>query len=693
MMYDVNERIFFVRIVTNTHIQLPFLCSSYARAQFTRVLVHLEVEIERVHTRIHVQDGFVVDIVTRTLYRCKDVQKFINEFRGLVKTLKERVERVEGEESRMSKKIVRFANFLHQRIFLKDHEDCEEGWLQRMFVGIVNAMLEEIIRFMPSDTRRGTRGFEFVRQVLNDFLGIQSLAECNFAERKLFTTSLHLARSRGPLWSEVYLRNGTTTDVIVGQLPYQWQVQMLHRCRNVRSVLSVCEPYELEEVDGRSAWHIPGIVQKQICVQDFRGGGGIGALREGVDFIERQLSLGSVYVHCKAGKGRSVLMVMAWLMKYQSAFIVSPVDALHTIIMHRPHINPDTLITHAKVKEAHMYWLCDVLGVSKILEDGVVLLDATFWDTEKWLNASIGAGFFSNDTGGYLHARDVLVKWYGGAVMAQKLRDDATPPHVSLDEADGADSDTLSDLWDRFYGVHCGDDNKRLKEMMRRNKSERKFKRSVMLAQSLYEKKFILPLIEVSRMIRRDDEVTPRSCEIRIYSTTNELKAPFSVDNVSPEAPSPRAVKSMTRETLSKLWDGTRRVPTRCDVVLIRKPTFALYVKATKEKNTHAKHIFLSKRRVSNVEYATDSCAVTVFDDDFTFVMQMTFSRANEASSFAREVMNCTMSKSHRTSGISAMSSLRQFASRRGNLRVDVSNPDSDDDSEVPVREIERAIS
>lgn len=376
-----------------------------------RLLVVMVIDIESVETKYTMREGIPLVITTRTLFRCSRVEKFISEFRTMVKTLRERVNRL--VEKRISREIRNFTDFVYQRIFLKDHEDCTDRWMQNMYSAIIDALMDEMVLFVSSNAL----GSQFVRQILDDFFGIQYLTESNWTERKLFLTSLNMARAKGPLWNEIYLHNGTSTNVIVGQLPTKWHIRMLHECRNVRSVLSVCESYELEEVDGRCAWHLNGIIQKQISVKDFRGGGGTDSLYEGMKFIEQQLQIGAVYVHCKAGKGRSVLMVMSWLMKHFNS-VSSVLDAFHVVMMHRPQINPDTIMTHSKVKEAHMFWLEHVMNISDIMKDGVLFVNENIvLDTDDWIDQAVGAGFFSNDEGGYLHARDKMVKWYVEVVV------------------------------------------------------------------------------------------------------------------------------------------------------------------------------------------------------------------------------------------------------------------------------------
>ena len=96
-----------------------------------RLLIHMTVDIEMVQTTF-ISKG--VTSVRRILYRSDQVQKFIREFRTMVKILKERIARY--DDSRLSKEIQHFANYVYQRLYLKDVEYSDD-WLKTMYVAIV----------------------------------------------------------------------------------------------------------------------------------------------------------------------------------------------------------------------------------------------------------------------------------------------------------------------------------------------------------------------------------------------------------------------------------------------------------------------------------------------------------------------------------------------------------------------------
>ena len=536
------------------------------------LIAHMVVDIECIRTTFReTASARLIERTTRTMYTCNDVQRSVHDFRELIKDANALLSR---EMRKIDEEVVAFSTFLYEKIFLRPTENISHPWMQRLYTAKINSILQEMVlmcdpsRFASEmKATTGAFGSRRIRQILDDFFGIQKMAKSSYAERKMFVTSYSMARSRGPTWNEVYhVSDGSPTHVLVGQLPEQWHVQMLLHNRGVRSILSVVEAFELDEVDARSAWHIPGIVQKHITVADFRGGGGVELLVEGVRFIQKQLRLGPVYVHCKAGKGRSVLMVMAWLMKHASKRIHSPLDAFHAIVMHRPQINPDTLITHTKVKEAHEYWLRHVMSLGDVLADGVVLPgsnDAT--TVEKWIDDAIGSGMIYNDYGGYCRARDRLVKWYGGSSAAQKLQKIMTADEDVVDKctSGGANPTLLRDLWTSAYGLNCGPEegsSGRLKEV--REKLVKKggnFKSSV-----AYREKHIAPIVQLRDIFESKVVGEAQNVSLGLWGTSGDMGSLLGSESLQDSShPTTSTVSSIVQESIGK-WKGSVRLCIAC---------------------------------------------------------------------------------------------------------------------------------
>eukprot|EP00884_Botryococcus_braunii_P010015 jgi/Botrbrau1/19014/Bobra.0100s0046.1 len=122
--------------------------------------------------------------------------------------------------------------------------------------------------------------------------------------------------------------------VILGAIPYPQLVEGL-RERGVRAVVSLNEEWELmlTSRDYRAlGWdhlHIPTV--------DFLYAPSIEDLKKGVVFIsERVQRQEYVYVHCKAGRGRSTTLVMCYLVK---TYDMNPVSAYAHVRERRPQVN------------------------------------------------------------------------------------------------------------------------------------------------------------------------------------------------------------------------------------------------------------------------------------------------------------------------------------------------------------------
>jgi len=107
-------------------------------------------------------------------------------------------------------------------------------------------------------------------------------------------------------------RDGTSTGIILGQLPDQDHLAALKKRHNVHAVVSCVENFELEKygIDFRAA----GFKHKVLNAEDFSAME-VSLLEEGINFIRRFFGMRpasacpprtdrKVYVHCKAGRSR-----------------------------------------------------------------------------------------------------------------------------------------------------------------------------------------------------------------------------------------------------------------------------------------------------------------------------------------------------------------------------------------------------
>lgn len=97
------------------------------------------------------------------------------------------------------------------------------------------------------------------------------------------------------------------------------------------------EDYETRYfANNKQEWAEWGVTQLQLPTVDFNNAPSQEMLKKGVEFIEdMNLSENSVYVHCKAGRGRSTTLVACYLMKAKS---LTPEEAYQHIKSKRPHI-------------------------------------------------------------------------------------------------------------------------------------------------------------------------------------------------------------------------------------------------------------------------------------------------------------------------------------------------------------------
>ncbi|ETW00841.1 hypothetical protein H310_07367 [Aphanomyces invadans] len=133
-----------------------------------------------------------------------------------------------------------------------------------------------------------------------------------------------------------------TDNLILGALPLRdrGHLAQLKEEERVAAVVTMNQPYELQpSILGIPVspddWHDAGIAQCFGHTQDFSPPT-LATLIECVEFTKQHIDQGdTVYVHCKAGRGRSTIVVAAYLMQANGW----PVDeALAFIKAKRPHI-------------------------------------------------------------------------------------------------------------------------------------------------------------------------------------------------------------------------------------------------------------------------------------------------------------------------------------------------------------------
>lgn len=118
--------------------------------------------------------------------------------------------------------------------------------------------------------------------------------------------------------------------VVMGAMPLARHVPDLSAL-GVRAVVNMCEEYP----GPLAAYRAAGIDQLHLPTIDFTAPSLQDVVR-GVDYIEAHARKGeSVYVHCKAGRGRSATLVLCWLITHMG---VSPEEAQQYLKGKRGHV-------------------------------------------------------------------------------------------------------------------------------------------------------------------------------------------------------------------------------------------------------------------------------------------------------------------------------------------------------------------
>jgi len=155
---------------------------------------------------------------------------------------------------------------------------------------------------------------------------------------KMFAYSISLAYNRAfqPKWSMIF-----GTRIVLGQLPDDDILDTIRKRYHLVAVLSICEAFELSPVlhtilSARAAGSAHLVIEEE----DF-GAVSVANLLKAAEFMNKCFPRdehGVVYVHCKAGRGRSTACIMAYLMVFNG---VDMYAAWRRIFASRPHISVD----------------------------------------------------------------------------------------------------------------------------------------------------------------------------------------------------------------------------------------------------------------------------------------------------------------------------------------------------------------
>jgi len=151
-----------------------------------------------------------------------------------------------------------------------------------------------------------------------------------------YNLALH-DRVKKPWWHVI------TDDIVLGALPFHDR-NHLHRLitkEGIGGVVSLCKDYELDKnlvgtPVAPSHWEAQGVECLHIPTADFDTPT-IQQLFMAVIFIYKIIDgKKRVYVHCKAGRGRSVVVVACFLIQ---KYNITTEESIQMIAKKRPHIN------------------------------------------------------------------------------------------------------------------------------------------------------------------------------------------------------------------------------------------------------------------------------------------------------------------------------------------------------------------
>jgi atypical dual specificity phosphatase len=117
--------------------------------------------------------------------------------------------------------------------------------------------------------------------------------------------------------------------VLLGAMPFKSDVAELHRL-GIRAVVNTCDEYKGPLAQYKAA----GIEQLYIPTVDYIPPT-LENIEKAVAFIDRAIGEGKkVFIHCKAGRGRSATVVACYLIAHGNA----PEEAQEIMVERRPHV-------------------------------------------------------------------------------------------------------------------------------------------------------------------------------------------------------------------------------------------------------------------------------------------------------------------------------------------------------------------
>jgi atypical dual specificity phosphatase len=123
---------------------------------------------------------------------------------------------------------------------------------------------------------------------------------------------------------------------ILGALPMERNYKQIIENEKIKAILTLNEDHELYYSIPKNEWTRHGINYLQVPIKDYIGVADLEQIKQSVDFIKKHKEKNEcVYVHCKAGRYRSALIVACYLISTKN---MKPEQAISFLVTLRPHV-------------------------------------------------------------------------------------------------------------------------------------------------------------------------------------------------------------------------------------------------------------------------------------------------------------------------------------------------------------------
>jgi protein-tyrosine phosphatase len=151
--------------------------------------------------------------------------------------------------------------------------------------------------------------------------------------RMLFYPTLVYNVTRNRVEAHFHWWDQVDEHILLGAVPFPSDVLRLKEL-GVCGVVTLNESYE--RLVPQSLYEAHGIENLVLPTRDYLYAPSFENLCKAADFIHSYASCGKlIYVHCKAGRGRSTTVVLCYLVQYKQ---MTPVEAYEHVRLHRPRV-------------------------------------------------------------------------------------------------------------------------------------------------------------------------------------------------------------------------------------------------------------------------------------------------------------------------------------------------------------------